>query len=217
MAGPHASRPAAGTNGRLFLETDTSGGTLFRDDGANWVQAAGSVAGSSGISVLGRSTSQVTVGNTTAETSLYSMMVPGGTLGIAGVLRVRMAGTVVQGTGTSRNLTLRLKYGGTTAMVAILSVASGTQRGIVQLEAVLFGAGATNAQRTFGRSDFYQGFAGLVGNPPATSRPALWQGSGDDSLAIDSTADQTLELTGQWAAADASSAFRSQLALVELL
>ncbi|HZT08593.1 MAG TPA: hypothetical protein VFC51_16340 [Chloroflexota bacterium] len=216
MAGSLAARPPAGLAGRLYLATDTNGGTLYRDSGASWVQAAGAVT-SSGITVLGRSTSQVTLGNTTAETSLYSLTVPGGALGTTGLLRVSMAGTVVQGTGTARNLTLRLKYGGATAAIIIHAVASGTTTGIVRLEAVLFAAGATNAQRAYGRSDFYQGAAGLVANPPTTSRVAAWQGSGDDSLAIDSTTDQTLELTGQWSGTmEPSTAFKSQLAIVEL-
>ena len=43
MAGLAAARPAAGTAGRLYLETNTNGGTLFRDNGAAWVQVADSV------------------------------------------------------------------------------------------------------------------------------------------------------------------------------
>lgn len=38
MAGLTAALPAAGTAGRLYLATDDDGGTLFRDNGAAWVQ-----------------------------------------------------------------------------------------------------------------------------------------------------------------------------------
>jgi len=46
MAGTHAARPAAGTGGRLYLETDTNGGTMFRDNGSSWVQASLGVSAS---------------------------------------------------------------------------------------------------------------------------------------------------------------------------
>jgi hypothetical protein len=42
-AGTLAGRPAAAVAGRLYLATDTNGGTLYRDTGAAWVQAAGDV------------------------------------------------------------------------------------------------------------------------------------------------------------------------------
>lgn len=44
MSGLFAARPAAGVAGRFYLATDKNGGTLYRDSGAAWVQAAGHVA-----------------------------------------------------------------------------------------------------------------------------------------------------------------------------
>lgn len=38
MSGVAASRPAAGTAGRLYFATDTGGGTLYRDNGSSWDQ-----------------------------------------------------------------------------------------------------------------------------------------------------------------------------------
>lgn len=43
MSGTLAARPAASLAGRLYLATDTNGGTLYRDDGAAWTQVAGDV------------------------------------------------------------------------------------------------------------------------------------------------------------------------------
>src|SRR5262249_35210130 len=47
MAGAHISRRSAGAvySGCLYLEADPDGGTLFRGDGSEWVQAAVGVAG----------------------------------------------------------------------------------------------------------------------------------------------------------------------------
>src|SRR5690348_15929913 len=44
MAGLAADRPPAGQPGRLYFETDTGGGTLFRDSGSSWVQVAPDVS-----------------------------------------------------------------------------------------------------------------------------------------------------------------------------
>lgn len=44
MAGTLAARPAAGTSGRLYLATDTNGGTLYRDNGSSWVACAAGVS-----------------------------------------------------------------------------------------------------------------------------------------------------------------------------
>jgi len=49
VAGTAAARPPAGLAGRLYFATDAAGGTLYRDDGASWVQVADSVTQSGGF------------------------------------------------------------------------------------------------------------------------------------------------------------------------
>lgn len=49
LAGTAAGRPPAGLAGRLFFATDTNGGTLYRDDGASWVQVADAVTQTGGF------------------------------------------------------------------------------------------------------------------------------------------------------------------------
>src|SRR4051812_21653463 len=78
MGGALATRPVAGLPGRLYLATDDNGGTLYRDSGAAWVQAAGVV---NSPVILDRDMTEAEVVNTTTETTVYSYSVSGGMLG----------------------------------------------------------------------------------------------------------------------------------------
>jgi hypothetical protein len=69
MSGIHADRPApSGLNtGSLYLETDVASGTLFRSDGADWVQVAPGIADAVEIRRAYKPTDETVTGSTTLQ------------------------------------------------------------------------------------------------------------------------------------------------------
>lgn len=84
MADVAANRPVAALNGRLYLATDTNGGTLYRDTGAAWVQVAAAVNGTGAPTTA----SYVT---TAPEAGLSNEQVLGTAVNMAGTLASRPA------------------------------------------------------------------------------------------------------------------------------
>ncbi|GEM_PF-5156170 len=75
------------------------------------------VAAGGGVTVLDQTATDVTVGNTTTETTVYTFSVPGGTLGTKGKLRLTLHLRAKQhGVNDGTTFTLRFKYGSTTVM-----------------------------------------------------------------------------------------------------
>ena len=145
----------------------------------------------------------VTVSNTAVESSVYSVSIPANTIGQNGKLRLRILGQLVFNSGGFTKIpTWRLKFGGSTiaALVAGGSYPfdSATPIGIL-FEGYIFNLGATNSQ--FGLAEAMQGQVGGV----ATG-----------TLAIDTTAAQTLEVTFQFDVANATRTLSVQLVTLEL-
>jgi hypothetical protein len=69
MAGTQAARPAPGgsNTGSLYLQTDTAGGTLFRSDGAAWVQVAPGIDDAVEIRRAYKSADETVTGSTTLQ------------------------------------------------------------------------------------------------------------------------------------------------------
>jgi hypothetical protein len=95
--GTHAGRPAAGVNGRLYYETDTS--LLFRDNGSTWDQVAVNTTGGSG-SITASGYTQNTarlLGRTTASAGAIEEITVGSGLSLAaGSLTATGGGNYVQ-------------------------------------------------------------------------------------------------------------------------
>ena len=89
----------------------TVNATAFRGDGSQLTNLPG--GGGGGSAALDKVTANTTVTNTTAETTLYSFSVPGGTLGTNNVLRLTIQITDLD-VPNGASVTLRFKYGGTT-------------------------------------------------------------------------------------------------------
>lgn len=137
-------------------------------------------------------TTDVTVANTTTETSVYSFLLPGGSLGTTNKAKWEMSGKIGFAAGAS--LTVRAYYGGALiASCTVASSASGSNKGLA-ICVKLSGDGSVSAQ--FGIIESYVGIAYSVDN----SVPVGW---GQGSIA--SGGDQTFEIKVQWGAASASS------------
>lgn len=113
--GTHAARPAAGSAGRLYFETDTS--TLFRDSGAAWVALALGVGGASGFVPL----ADIYLDTAPASTFDVTAIDPGyKALRIEGLLRSTDPGlsvntlmTVNADSGTNYDWNLAFHFSGT--------------------------------------------------------------------------------------------------------
>lgn len=154
--------------------------------------------------VLTRSALSTTISNSNAETTIFTITVPGGTLGTNSQARLKIYGSWTSNTGIAETYTIRLKYGGGTLITAIATTANGATGQNHEISADLMGFTATNAQRaalteTLGRSD---AGAAVPQSYRATS-------------AVDSTADQTLAVSWQWTTASGNLTYVKEYAILE--
>lgn len=142
------------------------------------------------------------VTNSTVETSFFSQTVPAGTLSTNNLLILRMVGKILNNTAAGHTYTIRVKFGGTTIHTfTSISQAQGVNPRTCQTVVFLGGENATNSQRSLmqhvnGGLNSGDLHANAGGNDHNTST--------NGGIAIDSTVDQTLEVTVQLDAADAN-------------
>jgi hypothetical protein len=146
-------------------------------------------AGGGGVIVLDQTATDVTVGNTTTETTVYSKSIPGGTLGTVGKLRLTIHWRQKNHAGGDGiSLTVRYKFGATTLITEntgdINMTAFGDQTSIFELMADT----ATNTQLA---KSLHIGINNGVASLFTARGPA----------SEDSTAAKTLAVTFQWSAA----------------
>lgn len=142
---------------------------------------------------------------------MFSGTVPGGTLGTATLLILRMIGDFLNTSGAGQTFTIRVKYGGTTihTFTSTAWASRAARRGDLSL--VFLGAeNATNAQRSHmshWQAESADGISGGGGNQ--------YDVGVNRGIAIDSTVNQTLEVTVQLGAANADLAWRRRGVWVE--
>jgi hypothetical protein len=153
------------------------------------------------VAVIARDATWQTVASTTTETTVFSTTIKGGALSTNRAFRITLLGVVTNTTGSSKTTTMRFKYGGTTFATCVPTIADGQSNALYQGIGVVANSNATNDQ---------VGHA-IVRGANDTDGSAL------HTLAIDSTADQTLEVTVQHSASSASLSYTMEYALVELL
>lgn len=148
--------------------------------------------------------------NTSAEQTLFSQNILGGTMGTAGVLHLRLFGSLKQSTTTSNTYTLRIKWGGTTVyqddILSAYTTSSANYMGYI-LDLYVMNANATNAQLTMG--------TWMMNDATGTATTGYGDASDDEqannavligtSQTKDTTANQTLAVTMQMSAANTSS------------
>ena len=134
-----------------------------------------------------------TVQGTTTETTIYTTTINGNAMGAEGVVVIELGGDLKNNSGTTPNLTFRVKFGGTTVCtLKVSSISSFAATGGYFIRAVIANDGNTNAQR---------GFAMLI-----ASRNGQWDGTSADygTAAIDTTANVTVSITAQWSSSAGS-------------
>jgi hypothetical protein len=164
--------------------------------------------------LLNRDVTQQESSNTTSEVTIYTFAVPANTLGTDKVLRLEVQGDLLNNTGATVTWTIRVKWGGTTiASFAPTNVTTSAARRAWWLSVKLAAGNATNVQRAMTRIDLSEAHAnGTVTGP--NLHTVLGR---HDALAVDSTAQQTLEVTVQHSAAGLNYSTIMQAATLELL
>lgn len=166
--------------------------TAFKGDGSQLTNLS-----AGGFAVLNRVATDTNV-STTTETSIYSFTVTGGTLGTDNELVLRIPITI-SAWGANSDPMIRVKFGGVTILMTQVDSSAVTLTGGV-LEVFLAGLGATNSQVV--SSKIVLG-AAAAGGALAFGNTA--------TAAIDSTVNQTLEVTWQWSGSGNMTARRKAL------
>jgi hypothetical protein len=196
---------AAGTSGYVL----TAGGA-----GADpsWVSTVVSPS-------LNRDVAEATVGpSDTAETTVFSYTVPGGTLSTNKMLRVTLLGDYFNNSGGTSTFTVRAKFGGTTFFSANPTLAALATRRQVVLNLTLSAFNSTSAQ--VGSGSLYTDNNGDASNGVATSMiaaPGVWYAGMKNNLAIASASDAVLLISFQHGTSNASISAKSHVVQVELI
>jgi hypothetical protein len=200
----------AGSPGRIVATLSEPGDILP----ASGTPFSGVLAASGGVSgaligLYDLSVSDVTVQNTAVETSIYSKLITGGDLTALGGLRGHIYCNYADVDG-AQTLRIRLKYGGTTICdTGVINYNNGSgDNAPFDIEFEVQNAASVIAQEGILKPTLW--FGGVT-NP--TSRTRLLVGT----AAINSQADQVLDVTVQWGAASGSNVFLKQWARLDLI
>lgn len=158
---------------------------------------------------LSLTTTDVTFASSTAENTLLSYSVPGGTLSTSNIVRVTLHVSALAVTNTN-TVTFRFKYGATTHTSATFT-ATGAIAWTGKIEFLVAGAGTTSSQN--GSIAVNLGTSGYVGN--GNLQPQYFAHSSQGTSAIDSTSAQTLAVTSQHSNNNASDNITVSMIVVE--
>lgn len=141
--------------------------------------------------------------NTAAETTLYSVLIPGGAMGSYGSLEARIEGDVLFNNSTNDFVTIRLKFGGGTIVTCATLDDQGVSAARTSwfLDCTVRNLGATNSQHCQINGQLDDSF----GNTKAF-------GSG----AVNTASDQTLLISLQWTTASPNNIFTRRWARTTL-
>lgn len=191
----------------LLLDLLVASVSKFKVAKSGALTAAGlEVVNSSGIIAalkkIAAKSATTDLNNTTTETSVLSVTVPGGTLSTSNALYFALVGSFENDTGATRTTTMRVKYGGTTIFTGVISFSSAfVDRSALLVDVWLNAHGATNAQTL--RAEARLGInSGSVDGGDFLSADAGHRVGFARNIAIDSSVNQTFEITFQNSDAD---------------
>lgn len=219
--------PITVPQGGTGLVTLTAHGVLIGEGVANAAVTAAGTAGqvltSGGAAadptfqtltslVLDKSTTEQDVVNTVAATDVYSVAVPGGTLGTGKALRLTLDASYLNNSGAPVNLGVSVTFGGVVIGAFNNGPAANAARTVQRLDVLINANGATNSQRASLLYDY--GAPAADGTMVTTG---LRLGGVHGALTLDDTVAQTLKVTITHGAAALTVSFRRYAALLELL
>ena len=163
--------------------------------------------------LLNTVTTDVTYSSSTAENTLLSYSVAGGTLSTSNFIRVTMHVTALS-VSNAATWTLRFKYGATTLTTKVYTASGGAITNFGgKMEFLLAGAGTTGTQN--GSYALNLGTNSYIGSTNATLQ--MFADSAQGTASIDSTASQTLAITSQHNTSSASDNITVSIIMVEVI
>lgn len=171
--------------------------------------------------IIARLTSNVTVSNTTTESTLMSITVPANLMGTNRAVRMTIWGDYLNNSGSNTTFTLRVKFGSTTFFGdASGNVGTSSTRRPFTLTAVVMNKGATNAQSCMFECMLGNAASGSVaglGDMAAAGYREFNGTNGTSDMAIDTTADASFTTTIAHASAASTMEIVIRGGFVELL
>lgn len=162
---------------------------------------------------LGIDTTEVTVTDTSTETTLYSFTVPGGILGTNNEVRIKIPVSYLYLKYDSLTLTLRMKYGTSSISLTIDTDDGWAAAAKGYIEVHLLGNGATNSQKGVISILAFKDMT-TVGS---TSNSESVRYFNFDTLTEDSTEDLTLAITAQFGTGSTDLTITTQAAVAEII
>jgi len=164
------------------------------------------------------SPSDVDVNTTTSETSLWSKVIAANDLGSNGHMIARLSGDYLFNNAAANTATIRVKFGGSTVMTHTFGAQStlgGAVRYHWRLIAQVGNKGAANSQEVSSVSWWHNHqFVSSASATGTAQASTILHGSNYTS--VDTTSDQTFQVTVQWSASSANNSWRKRLAALYL-
>lgn len=206
-ASGNSATVAVGTSGQ-FLQTQGAGAV------PQWAN---------GVRVLDRTGTVVDVQNTTTKTGIYSVTVPGNTLGANGAVKITIIGTYTNISGAGATLTIDLSWGGTAFLNTIwedttASIASNATSRPVKIEVIIGNLNSTGAQWSNITVSIGNVAAATAGaGDLATAAFAYAVGDNFSGLGADTTSNQIIGIEVQHSVANANILFSKKYAWAEVM
>lgn len=169
-------------------------------------------------STIDRVAAAVSFNNTTTKMAVYSKTIGGNTVGLDQSLRLRLFGDMLANNGVGLNVRVTIEYGGTTLFDDNWTTAFGAARQPWEMDIIIANINAANVQKMMAYAIF--------GNNNAGSAPVAGEGRIAGSYAVgmvrgtaavDTTADQLLQVTMKMGAANALNEIVCDYAMLEIL
>jgi hypothetical protein len=173
---------------------------------------------SSVVEVLDRSVASQDINTTAVETSIYSFSVPANTLSTNRMLRLSLICDYLNNSGTTKFITLKVKYGATTLYSDTTNtIATDASRHAVYMVILLAANNATNDQVLGGYVNLGDAGGTTSGLGDFADDEIMAHTAIGGESAEDSTLAKTFTVTITHSASDALTSFRRHVAILELV
>lgn len=169
-----------------------------------------------------RNTTLQNVANTTTETTVLTQTIGANTLPTDGIIEAILQAHYLNFTGGAKDLTVRIKFGGTTVWADTINIPSSAEYRPVEIRVWIANMGATNSQTLSATMMIADGNNVTTGSGDAstalgssTGYAAVFGSDPDVALAIDTTAAKDVAVTIQHGTADALAIFTKRFWLVK--
>lgn len=168
--------------------------------------------------IVAKGIGTVTFNATSSETTIFNKLIEGGLLGTKNILRGRIYVSAFGQNAASDTFTLRVKYGATTIVSAVVASDGGSAT-VANLEGYIFFEILANGSilSQYGSAQIFVADAGTEADNDAAVQISKAHAANNGTATEDSSTDLLLTVTGQYASNNAANSFESQYGYVELI